>query len=218
MLLCCLLIVLSYLWTIIYIGLFLGGFLLADLSFTRHPERLYPPAHLSQDNPNPRMPLAKKVLYSFMLLLGFFFISEPLMGDLQRSWGPWPFLDRMIPSVYTNTGALRQHFWLGIGAMLIIYSLDCYPTLQTPLRWNFSRYLGEVSFGLYVMHIPVVWLLNDTILSPRRVAYFGDVYWMKIPVMVVVYAASLWAADLFTRVDNKVVAASKALQDRFFVW
>ena len=219
MLLCSSLVVLCYIWTIVYVALFLGGFLLADLSFTRSPERLYPLATLPQrtQTAKPKMSWQKKVLFSVICAFSVLLVSLPLR-PLHLAWQPWPLLESMIPSQYKSPTPLHQHFWTGIGGMLLVYSLDCYPTLQIPLRWNFSRYLGEVSFGLYVMHFPIVWLFNDRMLSPIRVAYFGNAFWPKIPVVIVVYGLVLWAADLFTRLDNKVVASSKWLQDRFFVW
>jgi peptidoglycan/LPS O-acetylase OafA/YrhL len=99
-----------------------------------------------------------------------------------------------------------------------VWALDSYPILQTPFKWNFSRYLGDLSFGIYVMHFPVIWTLWANIINPVRTHLFGDNLWGYAPFMILNYAAVLWAADLFIRVDQRVVAFGKWTQERLFTW
>ena len=220
MLLCCFMILLCYCWAVFYVALFLTGFLLADLQFSRHPERVQP-AVLPQScggEKTATSPLSwvQKVTYSFTCFWGIILVTQP-GGRPQTAFWPWPFLDRMTPSSYNGIPA-RDHFWLSIGAILLVFSLDSYPALQRPLKWNFSRYLGDLSFGIYVTHVPVVVTLWANVLNPMRRDLLGDALWTNIPVSLFVYAVVLWAADLFIRVDDKVIAGGKWLQGRLFTW
>jgi peptidoglycan/LPS O-acetylase OafA/YrhL len=66
MLLCWFLMLLAWYWAVVYVALFLGGLFLADLSFTRHPERLGPHPSLPLDakdvleHPPRRQPVSKR--------------------------------------------------------------------------------------------------------------------------------------------------------------
>lgn len=68
------------------------------------------------------------------------------------------------------------------------------------------------------MHIPVVWTVWKNVLIPLRSILLGDAIWTYAPIMILNYGATLWAADLFIRVDTCVVAFGKWTQGRFFVW
>lgn len=221
MLLCWLLMFLAWYWTTVYIALFLGGVFLADLSFTWHPERLgsatslpLASSPLSEATPR-RQSLSEKIFYSSILICALFLLSQP--NNLLRGGWPWPFLDGLIPSQYRASGIV-EHWWLGIGALLLVWALDSYPALQTPFKSNFSRYLGDLSFGIYVMHQPIIWTVWKKILMPLRSTLLPDAMWTYAPLMILNYAAILWAADLFIRVDTRVVAFGKWTQGKFFVW
>jgi peptidoglycan/LPS O-acetylase OafA/YrhL len=221
MLFCSLFILICYIWLKTYVALFLGGCLFADLSFTRHPERVSPLDVLPQNNGTmepitQHLHSAKKVMFSVMCATSIILLGMP-RKNLQETFWPWPMLDNWTPNSYRETGS-EEHFWLSIGALMLVFSLDCYPTLQTPLKWNISRYMGDLSFGIYVMHILVIMTLWVNILNPMRLAYLGNALWTHVPNLLIIYAAVFWAAELFIRVDDKVVTSGKWLQARFFTW
>lgn len=220
MIFCSFCILTCFIWLKTYAALFLGGCLLADLSFTRFPERL-PTSPLPQDNRtitpvSQKLHPAKKVLFTMMCIVSLGLLAQPRTNHKFSAW-PWPTLQEWIPSSYRGTRS-QEHFWLSIGALMLVFSLDSYPTLQTPLKWRISRYLGDISFGIYVMHLLVVVTLWRHILNPWRVEYLGTAMWTNAPNLLIVYAVSFWAADLFIRIDDKVVTAGRWLQTKFFTW
>jgi peptidoglycan/LPS O-acetylase OafA/YrhL len=177
MLLCSLLIICCYMWAVVYPALFLGGLFLADLSFSRHPERLYLPPSLPQNtndagSTSKTTPLYERVFFSCMLVSALFLLGQP-SGDLSKATWPWPYFEKCIPKQYHGSG-IKEHFWLSIGSLMLVLALDSYSTLQTPLKWNFSQYLGQVSFGIYVMHIIIVWSFWELFLNPWRVRLLGE--------------------------------------------
>jgi peptidoglycan/LPS O-acetylase OafA/YrhL len=225
--LCSLMISMSFYWTATYVALFLGGLLIADVSFSRYPERLGPPQTLPpneedgtgpQEKQPPKNPQStlQRSFYTTMLIIALFLLCQPVT-DLAESSFPWPQLDSLIPDQYRKT-LIKEHFWLSIGSLMLVFALDSCPMLQTPLMWNFSQYIGEISFGIYVMHLLVLWCFWWKILNPWRISLFGKAMWAYIPFLIPFHMAILWAADLFTRIDNKVVAFGRWLQDTFFEW
>jgi peptidoglycan/LPS O-acetylase OafA/YrhL len=209
MILCWFLMACSYYWNINFITLFLGGAFLADLSFTRNPERLGRPAlPVATEEKSPqRQSRSKKIFYSAMLVCSLMIIGKP-PGKLQDGYWPWPVLAKIA----------KPHWWVVVGALQMVWALDSYETLQIPLNWNFSQYLGDLSFGIYVMHPLVIWLLWDDFLNPWRLRWLGKELWTLIPTMALFYLVVLWAAEQFIKIDNKVVALGRWLQKKVFIW
>jgi peptidoglycan/LPS O-acetylase OafA/YrhL len=219
--LCWLIILICFYWTTTYVALFLGGMFLADLSFTRHPERLGTSAPLpqitSEKTPRPQpQSLRHRILYASLLIIAIFLLCQPTEELSAASW-PWPQLESLIPSKF-RASPNKEHWWLSIGSLILVFALDSSPTLQTPLKWNFSQYLGELSFGIYVMHLLVLWCLWWPHLNKWRLSLLGEEMWTYAPFLVLFYAAILWAADLFCRIDGKIVAFGRWLQDKLFEW
>lgn len=203
-------------WRTVYAALFLSGMWIADVSLGRHPERLKP-VRLPQQQEKTAAPqnnsVAARIGYVIILIVGLFFLSQA--EDLGRS-GPWPWqhLSRAIPAWGNEQ---EHHFFLGIGAFLLVLALESYPALQKPLTWNFSQYLGELSFGIYTMHELVIWSLYDQMLKPWQQTHLGDSLCAVAPGMIIIFFVVLWAADFFTRIDNKVVRLGRYVQSVAFV-
>jgi peptidoglycan/LPS O-acetylase OafA/YrhL len=55
--------------------------------------------------------------------------------------------------------------------------------LNRPLEWSPMRYLGKISYGLYIYHLPIIWFaldiqelgLKESIVKPTAtiIAFFG---------------------------------------------
>lgn len=223
MVFCVLLIVLCYYWAAIYAALFLEGLFLAELALTRHPERVNPsraptlPSNSGELAPGPRkQSLTVRLFYFSVIMIALFLVSQPNEDLLNEFW-PWPHLYYAIPTKYLGS-PVAEHWWLSIGSVMLIWALDSCPSMQTPLRWNFSQYLGHLSFGIYVMHIVVVWVVWIRFLDPWRIYLLGEEPWTFVPILLLNYAAVFWAADLFSKIDAKVVTFGRWLQDKVFDW
>lgn len=210
-----------YIWNVVYVALFLLGMFVAELSLERN-----------QDARQSNLPAwegfsaaGRRLVRSAglnagcccMFILSLFLLSQPHdAGFGSNGPFPWQYLTQLIPSWYSGPGEPKEHFWLGIGAFLLVLSLEFYPTLQIPLRWNFSLYLGELSFGLYAVHPMVIWALYLNVLVPYRQVYLGDSTLACIPGVVITVFVVLWVADYFERIDRKVVKFGRWLQTGTF--
>lgn len=229
-----------YYWVAVYIGEFLFGVFLAELSLLRHPERLGPRLLLPQqeqqedldtsDTSDGEKPLSlsrrrrisrwwlslgAKVIYILCFTLGFFLMGQPLDGNHIPKGAPWPWelLRSAIPFYF---GLAQYTFWLGIGAGLIVFSLDSYRALQIPLEWSFSQYLGKLSFGMYAMHDVVGASLYWPIVAPFCKQHIGTSYWAQIPGQIFTAFVVIWISDYFTRIDDQVVLFARWLERKFF--
>ncbi|KAE9970523.1 hypothetical protein BLS_004876 [Venturia inaequalis] len=193
MILCWGMIVLCYLWSAIWAALFLMGVFLAELNLVRHQQPQLPETRPQQpansiEKPETSSPSAKnRIFFSLVMVFSLFILGQPSSREARlNSYFPWPYLDALIPEFLMTSGGdgLAEHFWLSIGAMLLVFALDSYATLQIPLRWNFSQYLGEVSFGIYVMHALVHFTVWDQ-LAIWKVAVVGTSAWGDLPILLV---------------------------------
>jgi peptidoglycan/LPS O-acetylase OafA/YrhL len=224
MALCWFFMICSYLYQVIYVAMFLGGLFIADLSFTRHPERLSPPSHLpatseatTERQEPPRQSRRSKIVFTAILILAVFLLSQPHGKVLTQTYWPWPLLESAIPS-YMVGWRMRENWWIGVGSFLLVWALDECPMLQAPFRWNVSQYIGELSFGIYITHYLLVWTVWERILLPLRFAWLGNAPWTVAPFVVVHFFIMLWVADLFIRLDKKVIAFARWCQTKTFVW
>lgn len=213
MMICWITVALCYYWQVIYVALFLYGMIIADVSLGRYPHRLKPGVQLPQRKGDPAAPPRKqsiiaRVGYVMMFTAALFLLSGPVDED-DRGPFPWQYLSRTFPKWGTG---LEAHFWPSIGAFLLVFALESYPALQQPLTFNFSQYLGDLSFGIYTMHQLVLWTFYKHILDPSREQVLGDSNWARTPGIIIYYLAVLWAAECFMRFDGRVVRLGRYLQ------
>lgn len=209
-------------WQSIYGALFLMGMFIADLSMScKTPAEIQLPTNSKGEEPTrpPRLLRcgAANLAFIFTLVVSLFLLSQP--AHLKRDEGsfPWPFLYSLIPSWYSGPGDPLEHFWLGIGAFLLVLTLEFSPTFQLPLRWPFSLYLGEISFGIYVMHNTVNFSLYQKILEPFREKHLANSPSAYVGGLAILTFVVLWTADYFARVDKKVTALLRGLESMVFV-
>jgi peptidoglycan/LPS O-acetylase OafA/YrhL len=219
MILNCGLIFMCYVWTTIYIALFLGGLLIADLNLSRS-ETASASMSDQLESTNTAAPvksIKERVAWCLLFVFGLFLLSQPDNND--STVRPWPVLKSWIPPhLDRESDQLAQHFYLSIGAMLLIYALDNYTPLQTPLRWDFFQYLGEISFGVYVMHALLMWSFWQMTVEPFRVTYLGGSWLARYFVWIVYLGLTFWAGELFSRVDAQCVRFARWLQVKAFAW
>lgn len=224
MVLCWILIIFCYRWQVVYIACFLAGMFIADLSISFPPDEsegwLQLPQHqidtvVMLHGPRQKwLRIARKCGFIFMVLMGLFFLSVP---DDTGVNGPFPFqyVSKLTPSYYVKLS--DEYFWLSIGAILLVLGLEYSPILQAPLRWSFSLYLGEISFGIYAIHVLLNGMIYQPHLKPWKEAQLGDSIWADWFVGTIMYLAIFIGGDYFTRVDTMIVAFGRWLQTKFFV-
>lgn len=198
---------LCYVWQAIYIAEFLGGFFIADLALSRNPERIQNPSTTQRE---PRNQTRKStVLNIFLFVGGLFLLSQP---D-KFSYFPWNYLHRVIPSWWHDFDYI---FWPSLGAFALIYALESFPALQRPLHWRLSQYLGDISFGVYVVHCPICRRLFFQIIIPWREQHLADSTLKYVPGFTLYPLLVLVAADYFDRLDRAIVRLGKSLERRLF--
>lgn len=87
-------------------------------------------------------------------VLGFF-LSLYLLSvpDDETEKAPgYRLLARMTPPVYLST----REFWHPIGSLLLLWTVEQVSFVRRFLRSDISQYLGKISFGLYLVHRPLL--------------------------------------------------------------
>jgi len=111
----------------------------------------------------------------FILFSGWYLISQ-VNGerDPERSSSitGWHLLTMLIPPNYKVKEYWR--FWNSIGAFMVIYGILHIRWIQK--RLESLRYLGKVSFSLYLSHMPFLWIVGDRVyrVLGHRIPEFGQ--------------------------------------------
>lgn len=172
--------------------LFWGGMILAELN----------EGTASLSKPAALLNKAWYAFYLANLICGLYLASYPdLGGDATPGY---VYLTTLVPSTYKQT----RRFWQGIGGFQIVMSVSCIPALARFFASGIPRYLGQISFALYLMHA----LVNHTV-------GYWMLYWMYeltngwgtpfaksigfTVALVVDTCAVIWAADIFWRLGDK---------------
>jgi peptidoglycan/LPS O-acetylase OafA/YrhL len=158
--------------------------------------------------------IRQKVLYATLLLTSLLLLSQPTTPLLESHW-PWPYLDRLIPTSFA-TSPQKEHFFLSIGSLLLVFVLDSFPPFQKPLNWPLMQYFGEVSFGVYTMHLLVLWCFWRPVLEPIKLRWLGEGMAANLPFWVVFWVAILWAGEGFCVLDKLVVKGGRWMQNWLF--
>lgn len=160
----------------------------------------------------------KQVALLALFCHSFIVLKDPYDTD-KKTIFPHNYLNMLVPDWWDGQSAMHMH--LGIGIFFRMLPLDLMPALQRPLLTPFVQYLGELSFGIYVVHMTVKWIVWDDRyikwlreLIPERTP--TDYFSLMFPGWLMMLAIDLWAADLFRRVDMQVVKFGKWLEDRMF--
>lgn len=217
-------ILMAYCWQAVYVAEFTGGLLIAQLSLVREPERISEPssstvpiATNAQPAPRPRQSLLSKIAHTVLFIVAFILLGENDAGQTQlRLWGsfPWVYLTKMVPPWWREQA--RYLFWLSWGSLGLVYSLEFYPTLRRPLEWRVSHYIGDLSFGIYAMHVPVGMGLRSEHLESWRKAWAGEARWGYLVQALVITVLVMTAADYFTQMDRAVVRLGRSFQQKLF--
>ncbi len=210
-------IIACYAWQVLFVAEFLMGMFIAEVGLLRHPERLSS-SRATAFIDLPRLStqsMVSKITYTLLFVFSILLLGQPagtsleLLGD----W-PWAFLKTWIPASYGH--ADRLYWYLSIGAFLTILSLEMHPALQTPLKYGWSQYVGDLSFVIYALHPPIVITVIRQWYEPMRVETFGDGLLSHVPGIVLIHMLVFSAADYFSMLDKRVVSMGRWMQEQLF--
>ena len=211
------------------VALFIVGMLLAELNIIRDEYSQKQEEALQNLDEKPLEALPKKRWYRHlikpvlwcMLVLGLFIGGYP-HGDAPHTPG-YGWLALMW---FDQDWEWKWRFWLSIAAILIVVPVSFLPPAQRVFTTRIARYLGKISYGLYLVH----GLLDRTLrqflwhtfwkvlhfrgkINGEELAYDGG--WI---IGTIIYMPlAFWAADLFTRVvDGPTVRFARWVEGKCF--
>lgn len=135
-----------------YCALFVMGMLLADLDLLSAKNQL--PRIFQRLNPY------KEFIYYHLLVIGLYLAGIPGMNTdvamLRQNRG-WYYLSLLKPQAVFD----YKWFYLFFAASFFVSATPRLPWLRRFFETRFCQYLGRVSYALYLVHGPVLWILGD---------------------------------------------------------
>ncbi|KAF8846425.1 hypothetical protein BDZ45DRAFT_609014 [Acephala macrosclerotiorum] len=143
--------------------LFLAGVILAEMRLIREDSNskdtiadlFRNPKHLRYSR------YAINVFWVLLLVTGLYIGSIPVTQSLSAPG--YSVLASLAPTSFQQSDHFRALFWCSIGSALLILSLENFPPLQYPFATRLVQYLGNISFSLYILHIPVIHTVGRSI-------------------------------------------------------
>ncbi|EXJ73030.1 uncharacterized protein A1O5_04179 [Cladophialophora psammophila CBS 110553] len=161
----------------------------------------------------------------FGFLLAFYFLSYPIDGA--RDYAPgYMTLNKLIPAWMDRKDKFYPNIGTGILLFLLARADPDKSIWRRILNSSLAQYLGKISFGLYLVHGPILHAVGYMI--PHRIWWSmgvqgidtTDLVWTCV-IMIgwsISLVLSLWAADVWTReVEGRCVKAVKKLEEMCFV-
>jgi peptidoglycan/LPS O-acetylase OafA/YrhL len=198
----------AYIWKTVYVAEFVLGMFLADMSLHRRASRFDVPSIKMESGRSDRECRYNSTdnIAVVLLIIGSVLLAP---GYDVSAAGLQPYLLNLVPPWY---GEAAYTFWLSIGGFMVVYAIDSSPMLQIPFSCRLSEYLGDISFGVYAVHMPVTIVLYYDILEPYRELYLGNSLFAYIPGTVMNIVGVLWVAHYFSKMDKLLIRAVKRLE------
>lgn len=137
-----------------FCGLFTIGMLLCDLDLLAAKDNLPSLFKILE-------PLKMPIYYSLLAVALYLGGVPSITGDLQhlRDSPGWYYLSFLKPQAFWDP----RWFYRVWAATFIVAAIPRVPQLKSLFETSFCQYLGRVSFGLYLVHGPVLWTLGDRV-------------------------------------------------------
>ncbi|KAG8156490.1 hypothetical protein KVR01_013594 [Diaporthe batatas] len=157
-------------------------------------------------------PNSRACLGTFMCIAGLWVGSIP---DYKAA-STFGFITLANSSTVPNS----QVYWQGIGAVLFVWSLQYHRWLRRFFNIGLLQYLGQISFALYLVHVPIITTFGWAV-ARFLVNMYGksldDPGWDREVLIavggVLTFAAATWIADIFWRAfDSRAATLSKCLE------
>jgi len=181
------------------VALFIAGVVIAELRVL-----------VKGTNNRRRQRTINALLYA-VLFLGVFLSGYPRDHPTETPGYMW------TKHVWPYT-SYRRRFWLGISSILIVGPMAFLPPVQSLFLTRPARYLGRISFALYLIHGLGNRIFGRPLLNMiwQYTGKTGD--WFTVAVMlttVIYFPVLFWAADLFWRgVDVPSTHFAKWLENK----
>ncbi|KAI9712489.1 MAG: hypothetical protein M1812_006905 [Candelaria pacifica] len=227
LLIVCLSIAYSVLWFRWDMALFLCGMFFAETSQIKNSrasalaEQSFKEPLLQQNWWLLTLFLSSRLLLYLLLLFSLYLISTP--GSCSAFTPGYSFLAYIAPK------SLSPHFWYNnmqfhqsIGAILFVALLIHWTSLNPlPSIFNtrIAQYLGRISYGLYIVHGPILHLFGYRLfpvmwsLTGRDTSIRYATGWLMA--YTIIMMAVIWLADLFNRgIDEPFVRLARRLEKK----
>ncbi|KAH8898172.1 hypothetical protein GQ53DRAFT_742302 [Thozetella sp. PMI_491] len=107
---------------------------------------------------------SRTFVYNFCFVFGLWLLSQTVFPgkiELSRQTFGWGWMTDFVPPAYQKDEYWR--FWHAVGAVMVVFATLRLRWLQQFFLLPPLRYLGRVSFSLYLLHIPLVWTIGDRV-------------------------------------------------------
>lgn len=203
------------------LGLFWGGMLLAEASLIRQ-ENMDLNAKIDDGIPifsePKRKPLfGMKSLWYSLFLVSLLILSMPT-GKVKFA----PFYSYLVQ--WSPPGLEEKpRFWQSLGAMLLVWSTNNESSLQVPFACALGRYMGNISYALYLVHgavnhtvgYSVVYNLWEKVTGKETLVQYETGFAMGAMVVIPV---AIWIADLFWRyIDIPIVKFARWFESKLLI-
>ncbi|KAK4449089.1 acyltransferase family-domain-containing protein [Podospora aff. communis PSN243] len=147
------------------------------------------------------------VVWGVVSVVGMYLLSQPDVGGDETPG--WVWLEGVIPEWWED----KHRYYQSFGAMVFVMAVGRSNGWQRVFNSGVVQYFGRISYGLYLMHGPVMHTLGYTIekwvwgmTGIEGAAY----YWGFALASLLVIPTVVWVSDIFSRaVDAPVVRFSK---------
>ncbi|OAQ59173.1 acetyl transferase [Pochonia chlamydosporia 170] len=149
----------------------------------------------------------RHAVWAASLILAIHVLGMPAVGyGLENSPG-FKTLSTLVPANYAGA---PTDFWMSLGAVWLILTIDRSPWLQKVFSMRIPQYLGKISFSLYLVHGPILYTLGWHLLK-WCTKWTDDETNLQYGLGICIAACGfwpvvIWVADFVTRrVDTPAV-------------
>lgn len=201
------------------VALFMAGMLLAEATEHYAPQKMqqpHPPVDELDEKPRNKSSFRSKVVTCILvlnLIIGVYLAGYP--RDNASKTPGYAFLSTLWP----RSKSYKRRVWHAYAAMLIVSSITFLPRCQRPFTTRFARYLGKISYALYLVH----GITNRTFGKAMRNSIWritGKEGWWRFNggwlLTTVLYVPIVFCvADIFWRaVDMTAVRFARGIENR----
>lgn len=196
--------------------LFLAGIIIAELRLIRQEAQSGLPSNTAHPSSSTR---TTRCIWIGVLITALFLGSTPQMSP-STTFG-YSFLTSLVPTLwlgaaYGGPDHYKALFYCCIAAPLLLLSLENYPALQRPFTSRFVQYLGDISFSLYVFHVPFILTLGRPVTYPMMRWFESrglDSSWGWMMAGILLSLPLFWLSEVQMRVaDDGSIRAARWLE------